>query len=398
MSEPKQRARWSPRPGVMFLVIGNMVLTSLLVLGTYVTVTGANYLSGLQSIVVASLLIVLIGLSTWAASQVRPWWPKTKMSRATESTRKRVEAEWRPLFNLAEKMIATMDEAVKEIPSKADMDDPKTRVIHGLSRRSVKNTRAALTILKDGFPEAAICIWRTNFEIRTTAGYIEEKNRGVAERFMGWGRINHLTRTHPESPELQQLKQKWKAKKLKPDDINGWTGNPPKDVIQRAEAIGLQWGMSAEGLNQIDLYKLANSFVHANWTASSNPMGQSDIDNTDGAAEGVGEVLYLIMETACETAFITASAEAYRQLYKDIHNLRDLARGSPERLRGTFMRMPTTEIIGIDSEGRVLVSTVKRREEWPWQARERTLREIQEIGAMLERSTDEVKQSSPVTG
>lgn len=398
MSETKQGTLWSPRPGVMFLVIGNMVLTSLLVLGTYVTVTGANYLSGLQSIVVAGLLVVLIGLSTWAASQVRPWWPRTRMSRATESTRERVEAEWRPLFNLAENMIATMDEAVKEIPSKADMDDPKTRVIHGLSRQSVKNTRAALTILKDGFPEAAICIWRTNFEIRTTAGYIAEKNRRVAERFMGWGQMNHLSLTHPESPELQQLKRKWKARKLKPDDINGWTGNPPEDVIQRAEAIGLQRGMSTEDLNQIDLYKLANSFVHANWTASSNPMGQSDIDNTDGAAEGVGEVLYLMMETACETAFITAPDEAYKRLYEDIWKLRDLARGSPERLRGTFMRMPTTEIIGILPDGRLLVSTVKRREEWPGQAHGRTQREMEEIRARIERTVDENKQSSPVTG
>ena len=398
MSKQKKIKRWSLHTEVLFWVISSMVAAACLIAVTYAIAIGALSLAPLKSIGLATVGVAFIGLITCAAAQVRPWWPKTRTSKDIESTRKRVEAEWREMFKLAEKITAMMDKSVKSIPSARDMDDPKVRVIHGLSRQSVKNTKAALTMLQDGFPEAAICIWRTNFEIKTTAGYIEVKNLRVAERFMEWGRINHLSRTHPESPELQQLKQKWKARKLKPDDINGWTGNPPKDVIQRAEAIGLQWGMSAEGLNQIDLYKLANSFVHANWTASSNPMGQSDIDNTDGAAEGVGEVLYLIMETACETAFITAPDEAYRRLYEDICKLRGLARGSPERLRGTFMRMPTTEIIGIDSEGRVLVSTVKRREEWPWQARERSLREIQEIEAMLESATEKVKQSSPVTG
>ena len=286
------------------------------------------------------------------------------MSRATERTRKRVEAEWGELFRLAEKVIALMDEAVKEIPSKGDMDDPTVRVIHGLSRQNVKSVKAALTTLQDGFPEAAICNWRTIFEIRTNAGYIWVKNPRVAERFMEWGRINHLRRTQPESPELQQLQQKWQDKKLKPNDPDGWTGNPPKDIIQRAEDIGLQHGQSAAGLNQIDLYRLANAFVHASWTATSSAMGQSDVENTEGAAEGVGEVLYLITETACETLFISASAETYKRLYEDLWKLRELVRGAPERLRGTFIRMPTTEIIGIFPDGRIAIGTIKRREEW----------------------------------
>ena len=368
----------------MFLAIGSMTLAAMLIAGTYATVTGAISLTTLQSTTLAALIVALIGLATWAAALIRPWWPKTGMSRATERTRKRVEAEWSELFRLAEKVIALMDEVVKEIPSKGDMDDPKVRVIHGLSRQTVKSVKAALTTLQDGFPEAAICNWRTIFEIRTNAGYIWVKNRRVAGRFMEWGRINHLRRTQPESPELQQLQQKWEARKLKPNDPDGWTGNPPRDIIQRAEDIGLQRGQSAEDLNQIDLYRLANAFVHANWTASSIAMGQSDVENTEGAAEGVGEVLYLIMETACETLFISASDETYKRLYEDLGKLRELVRGAPERLRGTFIRMPTTEIIGIFPDGRIAISTVKRREEWPKQAEERTKQEVRELLAMLE--------------
>ena len=394
MNERKKPQKWSPRFDALFLAIGSMTLASMLIAGTYATVTGALSLSVLQSTTLAILIIVLIGLATWGAAQVRPWWPKTRMSRATERTRKRVEAEWSELFRLSEKVIAVMDEAVKEIPSRYDMDDPKVRVIHGLSRQTVKGVKAGLTTLQDGFPEAAICNWRTIFEIRTNAGYVWVKNQRVAERFMEWGQINHLRRTHPESPELKQLQKKWEARKLKPNDPDGWTGNPPKDITQRAEDIGLQRGQSTEGRNQIDLYRLSNAFVHANWTASSIAMGQSDVENTEGAAEGVGEVLYLIMETACETLLISASDETYRQLYGDLWKLRELVRGSPERLRGTFIRMPTTEIIGMFPDGRIAISTVKRREEWPEQAEERTKQEVRELLAMFDEQST-VGESSP---
>ena len=393
MKEQENPPKWSPRFDALFLAIGSMTLAAILMAGTYATATGAISLSTLQSTTLAALIVALIGLATWAAAQIRPWWPKTRMSRATERTRKRVEAEWSELFRLAEKVIALMDEVVKEIPSKGDMDDPKVRVIHALSRQTVKGVKAALTTLRDGFPEAAICNWRTIFEIRTNAGYISVKNRRVAERFMEWGRINRLRRTQPDSPELQRLQQKWEAKKLKPNDPDGWTGNPPKDIIQRAVDIGLQHGQSAEGLNQIDLYRLANAFVHANWTASSIAMGQSDVDNTEGAAEGVAEVLYLILETACETISIAASREKYGRIYDGLWKLREQARGSPERLRGTFIRMPTTELIGILPDGNMLVSTVKRREEWPSEYEERTKRETSELLESFENAISERKQS-----
>lgn len=389
MSDRKMPKRWSPWSGVLSLVVSNTVLVLLAIAGTYATLTGKNSLSLPQTISLAVLVVVLVGLATWAASQVRPWWPKTKMSRAAEHTRKRVEIEWSELFRLAEKIISLMDDVVREIPSTRDMDDPKARVIHGLSRQTVKNAKAALGVSQDGFPEAAICIWRTIFEIRVNAGYVSEKNPRVAERFMEWGRMNHLRRTQPESAELQRLEHKWKSKQLKPSDPDGWTGNPTVDLIARATAIGAQRGQSVEGLNQIDLYKLANSFVHANWTASSNSMGQSDVENTDGAAEGVGEVLYLIMETACETIFISASDEKHKWLYADLWKLRGLIRGAPERLGGIFLQMPTTEIIAVRPDGKILVSAVKRREEWPRDYRERTRREVAELMATLENAAVE---------
>ncbi|MDE0344044.1 MAG: DUF5677 domain-containing protein [Deltaproteobacteria bacterium] len=369
-----------------------MALASLLIAGTYVTVAGINSLSTLQAIGMAALVVALVGLTTWAASRVRPWWPKTSMSRAIEGTRRNVEIEWSEPFRLAEKITAILDESVKTTALTSDMSDPKTRVIHGLSRQTIKNTKAALTMLQDGFPEAAICIWRTLFETRVNAGYIDKKNPRVAERFIDWATINYLDRTQPQDSGLQALREKWRNRNMKPDNRHGWTGNPPEDIVQRANAIGLQYGLSVDGLNQIDVYRLANSFVHADWTVSSNPMGQSDVDNLDGAAEGVGEVLYLIMETAFETISVAASAETRERLHGDLWKLRELVRGAPERLRGTFIRMPTTEIIGILPDGKILVSTVKRREEWPSEYEERTNRELAELLSMFESPPAEREQ------
>ena len=84
MEERKNPKRWSPRLDALFLAIGNMTLASILIAGTYATVTGEISLSTLQSTTLAVLIVALIGLATWGATQVRPWWPKTRMSRVTE--------------------------------------------------------------------------------------------------------------------------------------------------------------------------------------------------------------------------------------------------------------------------------------------------------------------------
>ena len=393
MSAPKKPKRWSLRSSASLLVVGNMALASLLIAGTYMTVTGTNSFSTPHTFGIAALVFALVGLTTWAASQIRPWWPNTRMSRAIESTRKSVEMEWREPFRLAEMITAIMDESVKTMASTNDMNDPKMRVIHGLSRQTVKNTKAALAVLQDGFPEAAICIWRTLFEARVNAGYIHKRNPRVAGRFIDWARIDHLNRTQQQSPELQALKETWRTRMMNPDNRHGWTGNPPEDIIQRANAIGLQYGLSVDGLNQIDVYRLANSFVHADWTVSSNPMGQTAVDNTDGAAEGVGEVLYLIMETAFETIWISASTETRERLRDDLWKLRELVRGAPERLRGTFIRLPTTELVDILPDGKMVISTVKRRDEWPGEYEERIGRELAELLAALENAPAERERS-----
>ena len=134
----------------------------------------------------------------------------------------------------------------------------------------------------------------------------------------------------------------------------------------------------------MDLYKLANAFVHADWTATSATLGGLRPEETDGAAEGLGEVLYLVMETAVKTVMPSASDEVREPLYDDLWELRLMIRSAPERLRGRFIRMHLTEPICILPDGRILMGTVKRREdeEWPEEAKRRTLREMQELGSI----------------
>ena len=127
------------------------------------------------------------------------------------------------------------------------------------------------------------------------------------------------------------------------------------------------------------MYKLANAFVHADWTASNATMGGLRPERTDGAAEGVGEILYLVMETAAATVMLSASDEMKERLNDDLWELRLMIRGTPERLRGQFIRLPLTEPMGILPDGRILVSAVKRREEWPEEEEKRSMDEMQEL-------------------
>ena len=79
----------------------------------------------------------------------------------------------------------------------------------------------------------------------------------------------------------------------------------------------------------------------------------------------------------------SASGEVRERLYDDLWELRLMIRGTPERLRGRFIRMHLTDPICILPDGRILMSTVKRREEWPEEAKRRTLREMQDLGSRI---------------
>ena len=201
----------------------------------------------------------------------------------------------------------------------------------------------------------------------------------MAERFIQWGLMNELSRTNPTSAKLKEMKREWASRHMKPDDPSGWTGNPVRDLRRRARDIGLDYGDDSGSLTQMDVYKLANSFVHVDWMASSTTMGISNAQDTDGTAEGIGEILYLVMEAAVETVKLSVSDEFQEFIDDDLWELRYLIRAAPERLRGKFIRLPLTEPMGILPDGRIVISAIKRREEWPEEAEARSLKEIRDL-------------------
>ena len=193
---------------------------------------------------------------------------------------------------------------------------------------------------------------------------------------------------------MQKIKDKWTARQLKPDNPHGWTGNPPKDLTRRAEEVEICQSDRGFQTDEMKIFKLANAFVHADWISSTETIGEFSPEITDGAAEGAGEILYLVMETATKMIQLTAPEELRGELDTDIWNLRTQIKGAPERLRGKFIRMPLTEPIAILPDGRVAFATIKRREEWPREAEERAKIEIGAILAEMDRTEQEKEEST----
>lgn len=158
--------------------------------------------------------------------------------------------------------------------------------------------------------------------------------------------------------------------------------------------MGIKYGSGPFGRNQIEFYELANSFVHADWISSTESIGDFSPEITDGAAEGAGEILYLVMETATKVIQLTASEKFREELDADIWDLRTEIKAAPERLRGKFIRLPLTEPIGILPDGRVAILAIKRREEWPKEAEARTKNEIEALMAQIDSAEEKTEGTS----
>ena len=65
------------------------------------------------------------------------------------------------------------------------------------------------------------------------------------------------------------------------NDSSGWTGNPARNLGNRAGDIGLDYGEDTRSLTQMDVYKLTNAFAHVDWMASSTRIGMENAKGTD---------------------------------------------------------------------------------------------------------------------
>lgn len=394
MNEDK---RWSPAKDTITVVFINMGVAVGLVAATWALMSGKITLSQVQTITLFAAGLLLIGILTYIVAVNRPWWPRTALAKESERTRRRVEREWGTAIRLAQKITIKLDKEVQRRAKSTTETETKNLVLNRLSRQTVKTTKAAMTLIQAGFPEAAFSAWRTIFEIWVNAQYIECKNPKVAERFIEAGLMNHLSRVAPESNQLQRMKDRWKSKQLKPENQHGWTGNPPKDLSTRAEEVGIESESGRFGRNELEFYRLANSFVHADWISTSESIGDFSPEITDGAAEGAGEILYIVLETATKIIQLTAPEELREELDIDIWNLRTEIKGAPERLRGKFIRLPLTEPIAILPDGRVAIATIKRREEWPKEADARTRIEVEALMAEIERAEGDEADNIPTS-
>ena len=380
-----EKKQWSPTREAVGTSIINVFLALMLAGLAWMIAAGSLSMPRYQIVIFAVAGFTLIGLLTFMNHTNRPWLPSTRLAQNNERAKRQVERDWWKEIKVAQKLLGMLEgEFGKAVLTQ---DDKKTRVLSGLACQTIKSTKASLTLLQSGYPEAALCIWRTLFELRVNAGYIKDKNPEVAARFVEWAEIAQLRRLDPRSDNLKQIEEKWQGKfNVGHDD--GWTGTPPLNIVGRAKDIGLDYGTYTQQ-TKLDMYKLANSFVHANWTSIDNALGNVDPRVTDGVAEGIGEILYIVMETAIETIAPFMQPEQQEECYAELFHLRDTIRAAPERLRGKFIRLPLAEPVAILPDGRVAISFVKRREEWPEEAESRWRQEAQDILSELAQSQEE---------
>ena len=197
MDNNGQANKESPSRELLWAAITTTGLALLLVAGTWVVTTGRPDafipLSDTGAVALALSVAVLIGLVTYLAGRSRPGWPDSDMARAGELTRVQVEREWGKPIKLAQDMTSAMEEVVKRTGASDTLQSPKQRVTNRLSLNTIRTTKAATSLIQGGFSESAIREWRTLFEIRVNAAYIVQKKQQVAQRFIEWGRMNHLS-------------------------------------------------------------------------------------------------------------------------------------------------------------------------------------------------------------
>ena len=382
--------QWTPTREAITTVTANMLFVASIFLLDWLVDTVDAFQDVSQSTILALnfLIVILVGFLTYSAYVDRPWWPTTKLAKKNEQARKQVHREWWKAVKITQTLLEMLEsEFDRSVAAQRDKDDEKTHVLNGLARTSIKETKSAISSIQSGFPEDALRTWRTLFEIQVKSGYIKTRKPHVATRFKDWAEMSYLRLVRPEDERLKHLEGRY-INRFNIRNPYGWTNNPPHNLEGMAKEIGLEYGTDKQDISSLDIYKLANSFVHVDWLSSNSALGDVDVEITDGAAEGVGEILYIIMKTMVETIEPFVPSEKQEKAIRQLNELSVEVRAAPERLRNTFIQMPLT-LHEILPTGQIVFHTIKRREEWPEEAEARSMRDIQEILAKIRRDRGE---------
>lgn len=313
--------------------------------------------------------------------KIRPMYPESPLDVHEEEVERAVVSEWGEALKSLRRLIAKAENCSSHIiktnvkpDEEGSGDVTLTRnVLIAMHGKVCDLSRAISGLAQKGYAEAAFASWRSMLELEVNMAYIASKQKDdpdVARRFIDWSEMAYLRFREPDSQELKELQSRYKGWNIKSDQ--GWTSRG--DIVgfrRRACSVGYRAGNKPHGFEVVDIYELANAFVHNDATALSSDLGRSSPHLKGPSPEGLDLPLALAgtsLRGATETLIGSqpepgdAALKQYKRAMLVIQNDIFIETSIvPERLASRFLKLNMTFSEPLPDGGEAIV-VLQRRE------------------------------------
>ena len=330
-------------------------------------------------VLVFILLCVSLGFGIYSV-KIRPMYPDSPLEAHEERVERAVLSEWGQALKSLRRLIAKAEDCSSHIIKTNVMldqggsgDVTLTRnILIAMHGRVCDLSRAISGLAQKGYAEPAFALWRSMLELEVNMAYIaskQEDDPDVGKRFIDWSEMAYLRFREPDSQELRELQSRYKGWNIKSDQ--GWTS---RDEIvgfrRRARSAGYEAGTRPHGFEVVDIYELANAFVHNDATALFSDLGRSSPHLKGPSPEGLDLPLTLAgtsLRGATETLIGSqpepddAALKEYKRAMLVIQNDIDIeASMVPARLSSRFLKLNMTFSEPLPDGGEAIVVLPRR--------------------------------------
>lgn len=204
---------------------------------------------------------------------------------------KHIKKIWNPVFNILDQMLEIVSESMecysKEFAEIADREHNLTyHAIRTIHARVVLCFKESLLLLKHGYSEGVVKIWRTMYELTIIAMFLEKhrKNENLAQKY-----IDHII-VDEYKEELEYRKQKGVRKRYTDKAFRELTENYNNVIFKYGENFKKDYGWANDilkpkspnfsniesNINRIRLhpyYKSSCYEIHGNYKSNINKIG-----------------------------------------------------------------------------------------------------------------------------
>ena len=224
-------------------------------------------------------------------------YPDSPLEAHEEDVERGVVSQWGEALKSLRRLIAKAEDCSSHIiKTNVKPDDGGSgdvtltrNILIAMHGKACDLSRAISGLAQKGYAEAAFALWRSMLELEINMAYIASRQKDdpdVAKRFIDWSEMAYLRFREPDSQELKELQSRYKGWKIKSDQ--GWTSR--NDIVgfrRRACSAGYRAGNRPHGYEVVDIYELANAFVHNDATALSSDLGRSSPHLKGPSMEGL---------------------------------------------------------------------------------------------------------------